>query len=45
MFLEAKIVQLGQIVVDLKKENEELQAHAVPSTLLEHRIKIKEAAA
>ena len=32
MFSEAKIVQLGQIVRDLKKDNEELQAHVVLST-------------
>ena len=33
MFGEAKIVRLGQIVMDLKKETEELQAHAILSTL------------
>ena len=32
MFWEAKIVWLGQIVTDLKKDNEELQAHTVLST-------------
>ena len=45
MFVKVKVLRLGQIVVDLKKENEELQARAVPSTLLERRSKIKEAAA
>ena len=32
MSAKAKIVRLGQIVTELKKENEELQARAVPST-------------
>ena len=45
MFAKVKVLRLGQIVVDLKKESEELQARAVPSTLLEHRSKIKEATA
>ena len=34
-FTKEKVFQLGQLVTDLRKENEELQAWEVPSTLLE----------
>ena len=32
MFVEEKVLQLGQLVADIRKENEELQAQVVPST-------------
>ena len=47
LFSKAKVLWLGKIVVDLKKENEELQAYVVPSTppeqVTEHRSIIEEA--
>ena len=32
MFMEAKVVQLDQIVTELKKDNKELREHQIPST-------------
>ena len=42
MFVEANILRLGQIIVDLKKENEELQEHIVPRTLSKLVVRCKE---